>query len=89
MARDNSATSMAGKSPRRTFSSGKSDIMTLRSALIQFTGGDKIRLYEEWVAELKQIERTAEDSYRSGQVQQTDVDIVHYYRLEAKHGARD
>ena len=53
-------------------------------ALIQFTGGDKIRLYEEWVAELKQIERTAEDLYRSGQVQQTDVDIVQYYRLEAE-----
>jgi RNA polymerase sigma factor (sigma-70 family) len=53
-------------------------------ALIQFTGGDKIRLYEEWVAELKQIERTAEDLYRSGQVQQTDIDIVQYYRLEAE-----
>jgi hypothetical protein len=54
------------------------------SVVMLATGGDRIRLYESQVAELKEIEQRVRTLYDDGQVQESDVDIVRYYRLQAE-----
>jgi RNA polymerase sigma factor (sigma-70 family) len=56
----------------------------LAYAVMLTTGGDRIRLYEGRVAELREIEMRIKTLYDQGQVQESDVDIVAYYRLEAE-----
>ena len=56
----------------------------LAYAVMLTTGGDRIRLCEGRVAELKEIEQGVKKLYDDGQVQESDVDIVQYYRLEAE-----
>ncbi len=47
------------------------------------TGGDRIHLLEERVAELRRVEKAVAGLFRAGNVTATDVDIVRFYRLEA------
>jgi RNA polymerase sigma factor (sigma-70 family) len=56
----------------------------LANDVILMTGGDKVRQTADQVAELKQIEKLCEKLYAEGQVQETDVHIVRYYRLGAE-----
>ena len=56
----------------------------LAYAVMLTTGGDRIRLYEGQVAELREIEKRVKTFYDDGQVQESDVDIVRYYRLQAE-----
>jgi hypothetical protein len=47
-------------------------------------GADLVRLRENQVAELKELEERVTGLFRRGQVQESDLDIVEYYRLEAE-----
>jgi RNA polymerase sigma factor (sigma-70 family) len=56
----------------------------LANDVILMTGGDKVRQTADQVAELKRIEKLVEELFGKGQMQETDVQIVRYYRLGAE-----
>ena len=51
---------------------------------MQITGGDKVRLCEDRLLAMKKIEQDVQRLFDSGQVQQSDIEIVRYYLLEAE-----
>ena len=56
----------------------------LALAVMQITGGDKVRLCEDRLLAMKNIEQDVQRLLDGGQVQQSDIEIVRYYRLEAE-----
>ena len=48
-----------------------------------FDGG-VLGFFKGRLADLKDVERRVETLYDKGQVQQSDIDILRYYRLEAE-----
>jgi RNA polymerase sigma factor (sigma-70 family) len=55
----------------------------LAYAVVLIDGGDRIQFFEGRLAELKRVEQLMSELFDKGQIQQSDVDIVQYYRLEA------
>jgi hypothetical protein len=78
----------------RKFEGGQGDLeeflvwqkrcVDLENDVILMTGGDKVRRFADQVAELKRIEKRVGDQFDQGQVQESDVQIVRYYLLEAE-----
>jgi HlyD family secretion protein len=56
----------------------------LENDVILMTGGDKVRRFADQVTELKRIEKLVGDQFDQGQMQESDVQIVRYYLLEAE-----
>jgi RNA polymerase sigma factor (sigma-70 family) len=56
----------------------------LAYAVTLMTGGDRVRLFADQVAELKQVEQLVKELFQAGRMQETDLHIVQYYLLEVE-----